>query len=142
MKTRCIGARLTTLALLAGLTVGSAACGFVLTQGPPAGHERMARFTCTESNTGPILDIAYGAVSLLSAAAATATSGGFIDFSAGAPALVGLGAIYTASGIVGLHKTSACRAAIHQLDARQPRVQPAGPRGPASLSGPSAIPPR
>src|SRR5258706_14552405 len=31
-------------------------CGFLLTNGPPTGHEQMDSFSCTEQDAGPILD--------------------------------------------------------------------------------------
>src|SRR5436190_17333986 len=61
--------RVLLLALLCALLTG---CGFVLTKGPPTGHEQMLAFSCTESNAGPILDIVWGSLNVLGAATAAA----------------------------------------------------------------------
>src|SRR5438046_10682656 len=45
-------------------------CGFLLTNGPPTGHEQMDSFSCTEQDAGPILDAFGGGATVLVAASA------------------------------------------------------------------------
>jgi len=118
------------VALLGSLVAGSSACGFLLTQGPPPGHERMNAFRCTESNAGPILDLVEAVAGAVLTVGLASTSGQFLDFSAVAPAFGGAALVYAISGGVGLHRTSECRAAIRQLEARQAQARPAPTQAP------------
>lgn len=126
MKLRYIAPRLATAALLGSLVIGSSACGFILTKAPPAGHENMPFFTCTENNAGPILDLVMGGLELAGTLALVASpqSGSFGYYrDPGAVVAAGLAwtAVFGTSGLVGLHKTDQCRAAMRQLAARQAR---------------------
>jgi len=146
MTMRQVAARLTTAVLLGSLAVGSSGCGFILTQAPPAGHENMSYFTCTESNTGPALDLVLGGLELVgSLALASNPSSGTLFYGsrqdAGVVVAAGLAwtAVFGASGIVGLHKTSECRAALRQLAARQMQVRPSPAAGPSLALGVQAV---
>lgn len=113
------------VALLATcLSVG--ACGLLLTNGPPAGHESMDYFSCTESNLGPGMDAAWAGLNvvgaLLSLTDDDAGGSGGVE---GGAALVGLswGALSGISAGVGFRRTSQCREAKAAL---AERVSPAG----------------
>ncbi len=49
---------------LAGACSG---CGLLITQSPPRNHAQLPYFSCTESNAGPIIDLAMGALYGISA---------------------------------------------------------------------------
>jgi len=94
-------------------------CGLVLTHGPPMGHEQMYHFDCTENRTGPIIDFALAGLSLASAVD-FATAGDSDPLSDNLSAGFAIGyavqaALYTASGFIGLKKTSRCREARRLL---------------------------
>lgn len=133
MTMQQVATRLTTAALVGSLVAGSSGCGFVLTQGPPAAHENMNSFSCTESNTGPILDFVVAGLELVgSLALATSPHTGYYGYYQDPGTTMAVGAAWTAvfgaSGLVGLHKTDQCRAAMRQLVARQAQGRP----GPAA----------
>jgi hypothetical protein len=122
--------RLVTVALLASALFGTVACGFVLTQGPPEGHQQMTHFTCTESNVGPILDVVEAGGGVLIAVVGSSSSntggGGYGAPSGSAAVATGLlgSVVWGVSAAVGLHKTSECRAAMRQLGARLAQGRP------------------
>jgi len=113
MTSRC-----TTLVLTVLLPVVSG-CGFVFSHAPPQGHEQMEYFTCTETNTGPIIDAIWAGLNVLGAIAvagdpdAYENSGNII-----AGGLV-WGAFSSAAASVGFNKSKQCRAARLQLAERQ-----------------------
>ncbi len=45
--------------LIAWLTFSAGGCSFVFVSGPPLGHEELEYFTCTESNSVPVLDVLW-----------------------------------------------------------------------------------
>ena len=118
-------------------------CGLVLTHGPPVGHEQMNYFNCTESRTGPILDLAIAGFSLVGAVSLAAEdSHSFPDYSAGFAVAYGVqAALYGISGYVGLKKTSRCREARQLLADRLATQGLAGapPRPGQPDSVPSAV---
>ena len=57
---------------LALLPLFVSGCGFLISQGPPTGHEQMPAFSCTESTTGPTLDLVWAGLNVLGAVAASA----------------------------------------------------------------------
>lgn len=131
---------LCSLVLGAALAGGTTGCSFVLVHGPPAGHDQLAAFSCTRSNALPILDaIAAGTSMFLGAKLLSANTSDAADWAApivvvGAGfALEGL--LYGTSAVSGVVKTSRCRAALRELDARQagagrhpvPQAAPPGP---------------
>ena len=48
---------LRAIAFLGLVPAATGACGFIFSHAPPAGHEQMDYFTCTESNAAPIIDV-------------------------------------------------------------------------------------
>jgi Bacterial Ig-like domain (group 2) len=112
------------LALLCALLTG---CGFVFTKGPPTGHEQMLAFSCTESNAGPILDIVWGSLNVLGAAAAAADPESYDN--SGQIVAVGLawGVFSGFSAASGYKKTKECRSALQQLATRNAQLHPIAP---------------
>lgn len=110
-------------------------CGFLISQGPPTGHEQMTAFSCTESNTGPVLDLVWAGLNVLGAAAAASDPGAYEN--PDQIVVVGLswGVVSSLSASSGFHKSKECRRALQQLAARQggalapvsPAVAPFGP---------------
>ena len=107
----------------------SSGCGFLFSQGPPAGHEKMESFNCTETDALAVLDIAWG---LLNVTAATVVSTQREKYENPSTIIIvgfAWGAVSTASAITGFSNSNKCRAAKIQLAERQP----AGPRTGAPL---------
>ena len=125
-----------TAALLGCATFGGSACGLLLTHGPPTGYQGMSSFSCTHSNTKPLLDVVWAGLNLAGAAELYASKGfgnlgGHID--------VGTLAVYAVSGIVGLNRTGQCRAAEQQWASRHATERtPGQTRLSAAPSGPTA----
>lgn len=87
-------------------------CGLVLTHGPPVGHEQMYQFDCTESRTGPILDLAAAGLTISSAVSLAGDDSSSDDLVAGLLIAYAVeAALYTTSGFIGLKKVSRCREA-------------------------------
>jgi len=102
--------------LAASLLLPSTGCGFLFTNGPPTGHEQMLGFSCTESNTGPILDVLWAGLNLAGAIVAASQPQEdyyYYEYDQGAVIAVGLGwaLVSGASAAVGFAKTSQCRKA-------------------------------
>jgi len=97
----------------------SASCGFILSHGPPAGHERMEYFSCTESNSGPIMDIIWGGLNL--ALYLAFASDPTPDVSRGGAIAVGLawGVFSGSAAGVGFNKSKKCRVAKQQWAQRR-----------------------
>ncbi len=55
---------LTRSALVAWFSLSAGGCGLLLVSGPPAGHESLEYFSCTESRALPMLDVIWGGLSL------------------------------------------------------------------------------
>ena len=51
-------------AVVVWLSLSAGGCGFLLVSGPPAGHESLEYFNCTESKTLPMLDVMWGGLNL------------------------------------------------------------------------------
>jgi len=119
------------LAVLALLTsTGTVGCGFIFTHGPPKGYEQLDYFSCTESNTGPILDVIGGGLYVIGIVTAS-SEGSYLrravtdqDYALMAALAATLG---VAAG-VGFSKTSKCRKAKQEYAARQAgsSVEPQG----------------
>ena len=123
MNRKHLASRLATPALLVLLPIATGACGFVLTHGPPIGHERMEGFTCTESNTGPILDVVSAGLYLLYGIGILATDDPLVAPQSAGYTSIGLGVVWIASGATGFKKTRECRDARQQLVERQAQLQ-------------------
>lgn len=115
-----------TGALVAFLSVGMSACGFIFSHGPPDGYEQMSSFDCTTENTGPILDLVWAGLNVAGALAASSNPQTYTD--PGQIEAVGLswGVVSSISAGVGFSKSSRCRAA--KLDLSQREGRGLGPR--------------
>jgi hypothetical protein len=119
------------LALCVALLTLSAGCSFIFVDGPPANHKKLPFFTCTQSNTLPIVDLVIGG-------AMAASTVGELDSGSGTSSsmntatvavAVGEAALFAASAIYGFGKTSACREANVEMMARLPVGPTAPPSG-------------
>jgi len=114
------------IALLCAIPLTFTACGWAFVQGPPPNHESMASFTCTNSNTLPLIDAIWGGLNLAASASAIATSDydwarDYPDINkntaiAGSLAFGVLGALAARTGS---QKVKECRAALDALSQRQ-----------------------
>ncbi len=114
-----IAPRLTSVVFLGLLPMTTGACGFIFSKGPPADHEqRVDSFSCTEGNTGPIIDFIWGGLNFLGALTAAADPDGVEN--SGAVIVGGLSwaAFSGAAGVVGLNKSKKCRAAKQAWEQR------------------------
>ena len=113
-------------ALLCAIPLTFTACGWAFVQAPPPNHESMASFTCTNSNTLPMIDAIWGGLNL--AAAVSAISKSEYDFARDYPdidrnnAIAGtlaFGVIGALAARTGSQKVKECRAALDALAQRQ-----------------------
>ena len=128
MKPKLIVLSLSSL-LLAG-------CGFVISQGPPTGHEQLDAFSCTESNAGPTLDVVWASLNVLGAVAAASDPSAYDN--SGQIVAVGLawGVFSSFSAASGFNKSKRCRAALLELAARQAQRR----ANPSGLTLPTEVP--
>ena len=101
--------------LLCGAASG---CGFLFSHGPPPGHESLSTIQCTESKTGPVLDILWGAASVVGAALG-ASQGDRV----GLRLTIGAawGGVYGVSAASGFRKANRCVEARRLLEERRAR---------------------
>lgn len=100
----------------------TSACGFILTQAPPADHRSQTYFTCTESNAGPVVDIIWGGLNVLGGLLASDDpSSQFYSADASQTRTIGLawGLLSGSAAAVGFAKTKRCREAKQELAERQ-----------------------
>jgi hypothetical protein len=136
----------TTLALRTGmialLTSGATGCSFLFVNGPPAGHESMPFFTCTQSNALPILDGIWAGLNGLGAVTAlTAEEGTYENQSQAVGVGIGWFVLSSLSARSGFKDTRECRAATASLMQRlAPRTTEASPAPSTAPSvGPSPL---
>ena len=107
----------------------AAGCGLVISHGPPTGHEQMPAFSCTESTTGPALDLVWAGLNVFGAAAASSDPSSYENPDQIVAVGLAWGVVSSVSAAVGFRKARDCRAALQQL-ARRNGVPAAG--GPAA----------
>jgi len=112
-----------TILLLSVTPFALGACGLLFTHGPPAEHEQLDSFSCTESNTAPILDIVWGALNLASAATVAGNESEYQNPSQAEASGVVWGLISGFSAGVGFDKTSRCTAAKRKLAERRAKTR-------------------
>jgi hypothetical protein len=108
-------------ALALGLLL-TTACGFILTQAPPADHLSQPYFSCTESNAGPVIDVIWGGLNVLGGLLASDDpSSQFYSPDAGQTRVLGLawGVLSGSAAATGFDKTKRCREAKRELAERQ-----------------------
>ena len=115
--------RLTIVALLGLLPMAAGACGFIFSHPPPQGHEQMEYFTCTESNTGPTIDVIFAGLNVLGALVVAGDQDNYANPGAAVAFYLALGAFSGAAAPVGFNKSKKCRAAKRQLAERQAQRQ-------------------
>jgi hypothetical protein len=104
------------------LLPATGACGFILTQGPPQGHQSMSYFTCTESNAGPILDVVWSGLNLLGAIAIASDPTAYYNSEVAIAGGLLWSFVSGTSAGTGFNKTRQCRAAQQQLAQRVGQV--------------------
>jgi len=113
--------RLGVLSLIVTACGATSACGLLIVQAPPTGHEQLASFSCTQSNAGSVFDIVWGGLNVLGAVAVSSSDVAEDVFEhPDRIAGVGLawGVLSGASAAVGFNKTRRCREAQSLLLAR------------------------
>ena len=93
-------------------------CGFLISKGPPTGHEQMLSFSCTESNAGPTIDIVWAALNVLGAAAAASQPDAYDNAGQIVAVGIGWGVLSSFSAASGYKKSKECRQALQQLAQR------------------------
>ena len=93
-------------------------CGFLISKGPPTGHEQMLSFSCTESNAGPTIDIVWAALNVLGAAAAASQPDAYDNAGQIVAVGIGWGVVSSFSAASGYKKSKECRQALQQLAQR------------------------
>ncbi len=111
-----------TILLLGVTPFALGACGLLFTHGPPPEHEHLDYFTCTESNTGPILDVVWGALNLVGAAAIAGNPDQYDNPDQAEASGVIWGLVSGVSAGVGFDKTSKCIAAKRKLAERRAKA--------------------
>jgi hypothetical protein len=97
-------------------------CGFLISKGPPTGHEQMLSFSCTESNAGPTLDIVWAALNVLGAAAAASQPDAYDNAGQIVAVGIGWGVVSSFSAASGYKKSKECRQALQQLAQRNAQL--------------------
>ncbi len=128
MKRKHFVSRLTIVALLGSVPMVTGACGFIFSHAPPQGHEQMEYFTCTESNTGPIIDFIAAGGYVLSALIVAGDQNNYMNPGAYIAYTLAWGAFTGAAAPVGFAKSRKCRAAKRQLAVRQAAQRQGEPR--------------
>jgi hypothetical protein len=101
------------------LLIVASGCGFLFTHGPPTGHEQLEYIPCTESDAGPILDVVWGGLNLLGAAAIASSPDDYENPGVGTASGVAWGVFSAFSAASGFKKASACKNARIALAQRQ-----------------------
>lgn len=116
-----IATRLLATGLLA---LSLSGCGFLLTNGPPPGHEQLVSFSCTDDNAGPVLDIVWGSLNVLGALAIASDRAAYDNPDLSIASGLAWGLFSGFSAATGFKKTRDCRQALAQLAARSPAAAP------------------
>jgi hypothetical protein len=123
--------------LIGVLLAGTQACGFLFSHAPPEGHEQMDYFSCTENNTGPIIDVVWGSLNVIGALVVASDPDYYESegYDPGTAVAVGLawGAVSGTAAVVGFNKSKKCRAAKQALAERQAQALPAAEQPTPSL---------
>lgn len=101
------------------------ACGFLFTKGPPDGYETMTYFTCTESNTGPVLDVVWAGLNIGGALLISADKEQYENPDAAITSGIIWAVVSGASAAVGFDRVKKCVAA-KRAQASRGALPPAG----------------
>src|SRR6185436_14023199 len=110
--------RLPSVLMLGLISLLLSGCGFLISKGPPTGHEQMLSFSCTESNAGPTIDIVWAALNVLGAAAAASEPDAYENAGQIVAVGIGWGVLSSFSAASGYKKSKECRHALQQLAQR------------------------
>ncbi len=112
------------------------ACGLIFTHGPPAEYEHLEHFSCTASNTGPVIDVVWGALNLAGALVVAGNPDQYLNPDQAEASGLFWGVLSGVSAGVGFDKVKKCVAAKRDLAERQAKARSsaAGPSlGPADI---------
>ena len=111
-----------TIVFLAATPFLLGACGWSMSQGPPAGHEKMMTVSCSENPIGPAFDI----LAILATIASVSLANGLDDSgdhaqNAASRTLVGTAivGVFALSAGIGIDRMNKCSAAKRALGLRQ-----------------------
>jgi len=104
-------------------------CGLLISQGPPTGYEQMPAFSCTDSNTGPALDLVWGGLNVVGGIAASSDPDYYDNPDAVLAFGLAWGVVSSVSAAVGFRKSKECRRALQQLAQRHGGPAAGGPAG-------------
>ena len=121
-------------AAVLALTVPVCGCGLILVQPPPSAHAEMDYFSCTESNTGPVLDVVWAGLNFVGALAAASEPNAYAD--AQQIQIIGFSwtLVSSVSAGVGFSKTRRCREARTAMAARLAGRSPGGAEDGATVA--------
>lgn len=119
-RTRILSVLDAFLLALAPCVLGG--CGLLMTKGPPVGHENLPHFSCTETTTGPLLDIAWGALNLVGVAVIAGNREQYASPDASIVSGVVWAILSGVSAGVGFDRVHKCVVATRQLAERQARA--------------------
>ena len=136
------GRRRVSALLVGGLFVTTAlteGCGLLFTHGPPANHEQLTSFSCTESRGGPIVDFVVAGLSLVGVLSIAGNPDQYENntgYTSGQGIASGIAwALVTSiSGAVGMEKVNRCLAAKRELAARHAQADSARAQAAAARS--------
>ncbi|HUK21944.1 MAG TPA: Ig-like domain-containing protein [Gemmatimonadales bacterium] len=111
-----------TLFLMTALTES---CGLLFTHGPPADHEQLKGFTCTDSRTGPAIDLVWGGLNLLGALAIANNPDQYTNSQQAIATGIGWAVVSFISGGIGMDKVSRCIGAKRELAVRSAEAESA-----------------
>jgi len=119
--------RPTSIVAVGVFSLTSGACGYLFSHGPPQGHEQMQHFSCTESNAGPIIDVIWAGLNVVSAVSVASDPDSY-EWQGYDPNLLLASSLIWAvvsgsAAPVGFNKSKKCRAAKLQLAQRQAQGQ-------------------
>ena len=114
-------ARNISLLSLSLLTLSTSGCGF-RSKGPPAGHESMTSFSCTDNDVGPIADLAVAGSSIFAILIIASNPDQYENHTPVIAIGLPLAAIAGASAFSGVSKVRNCREAKRLLAIRQARA--------------------
>lgn len=111
--------RLRATALILLVSTSLSGCGFLFTKRPPAGHENMDSFSCTQSKTGPLLDIIGASISAVVVLGIIVNKEEVPNEGEAIAFWTGVGIVSGLSARSGYGKTAECREARQRLAERE-----------------------
>jgi hypothetical protein len=122
--------RLATFLTLIPFALG--ACGLLFTHGPPAGYEHLESFSCTQSNTGPVIDVVWAALNVAGALVVAGSPDQYENPDQAEASGIFWGVLSGVAAGVGFDKVKKCVAAKRDLAERQAKARATAPVPPIS----------